>query len=159
PRDGQIVARSEALWCELVCEVLDEHWAVNAEAFGVRLDDPTDAWHGELGHRIPVGLELDWEAFAPPCTGFGDITRAEPGRGRGEILLRDHAIDSGGWGLRDERVATTNRTKPSGGANADDLSEWYSAQLLATAIVDERFGLYFSAPNFPRCTWLGGAER
>jgi hypothetical protein len=125
PRDGQILARSEGLWCELVCEVPDEHWAVNAEAFGVRLDDPTDAWHGEIGHRIPVGLELDWEAFGP-VVALDDVTTHQLGRVTGEILLGDDVIDFTGFGARQSDAADT------------------PGEIVAalTAIVDDTFALH-----------------
>jgi hypothetical protein len=126
-RHGSILARSEGLWCELVCEIPDEHWAVNAEAFGVRLDDPTDAWRGELGHRIPVGLELDWEAIAPARTepDVGGQLSSQLGSVHGDIVLGDETTRFSGWGARDETHEERRRSR-----------------VLATAIVDEQRGIY-----------------
>ncbi len=99
---AHLLARSEGLWCELVCETPMEHWAVNVEAFGVRLDDPLDAYHGEIGHRIAVGLELDWEATAAPCEhAQPSVGYAQPGTVQGEILLGADVLTFAGSGVRD----------------------------------------------------------
>jgi hypothetical protein len=71
PRVG-LEIRSEGLWAELLCNTPDEHWQFGMEAFGVRLDEPEDALRGEIGERIAVGLDLEWE---------------EPGLVHGEILV------------------------------------------------------------------------
>lgn len=94
---SRLLARGEGIWCELVREVAGEHWAVNAEAFGVRLDSPRDALHGEIGHRIPVGLELDWEATTAPQPIDGGVAHA--GTVRGEVLLAAETIDLDGAGV------------------------------------------------------------
>lgn len=60
PRQG-LELRAEGLWAELYCETPGEHWTFGLEAFGVRLDAPEDARHGEIGERLPVGLDLEWE--------------------------------------------------------------------------------------------------
>jgi hypothetical protein len=61
PRGEQLVVRAEGLWAELVCETPGEHWSVGLEAFGVRLDDPADGFRGEIGERLAVGLDVEWE--------------------------------------------------------------------------------------------------
>jgi hypothetical protein len=60
-RRVDLEARADGLWAELVCETPMEHWGLRLEAFGIRLDDPLDARHGEWGERLPVGLDLEWE--------------------------------------------------------------------------------------------------
>ena len=60
PRVG-LEVRAEGLWGELVCEAPFEHWTYGLEAFGVALDDPADSRRGEIGERIPVGFDLEWE--------------------------------------------------------------------------------------------------
>lgn len=97
PRQG-LEIRAEGLWSALYCEVPDDHWTCGLEAFGVRLDDPRDALRpgGEIGERLPVGLDLEWEA---PDVVHGDV-----------LVARDQwTVD--GWGrlvegheLRDEVV-------------------------------------------------------
>jgi hypothetical protein len=89
PRQG-LEVRAEGLWAELWCETPLEHWTYGLEAFAVRLDDPSDALRGEIGERMPVGLDLEWEVDGPthaygadwPVEGF-----VEPGIVHGEILL------------------------------------------------------------------------
>jgi hypothetical protein len=98
PRQG-LEIRADGLWAELWCETPGEHWTFGLEAFGIRFDDPDDARRsgGEIGERIAVGLDLEWEA--------GDMVH-------GDVLIaRDRwAIDA--WGrfvedheLNDDRVA------------------------------------------------------
>lgn len=63
PRQG-LEIRAEGLWAELVCETPGDHWTFGLEAFGVRLDAADDALRpgGEIGERVPLGLDLEWEA-------------------------------------------------------------------------------------------------
>lgn len=104
-RDDHLLARSDALWCEMICEVPGEHWAVNAEAFGVRLDDPDDAWRGEIGVRVPVGLELDFEGTSAVVA--HEQGERQIGTVRGDVLLGADAFFTdaqGEWSY--ERTAT-----------------------------------------------------
>jgi hypothetical protein len=61
PRQG-LEVRADGLWGELFCESPFEHWTYGLEAFGVKLDDAADSLHGEIGERMPVGLDIEWEA-------------------------------------------------------------------------------------------------
>lgn len=63
-RPNVLEIRAEALWAELVCETPGEHWGIGLEAFGLRLDAPIDAWTTEIGDRVAVGLDLEWEVDA-----------------------------------------------------------------------------------------------
>jgi hypothetical protein len=65
PRGNALEIRADSLWGECVCETPMEHWGLGLEAFGVRLDSPGDAYRGEIGERLPVGLDLEWEASTP----------------------------------------------------------------------------------------------
>src|SRR5262249_32810994 len=60
------------LWAELFCEAPGDHWTFGLEAFGIRLDEPQDALRpgGEIGERVAVGLDLEWEA---PVLVHGDV--------------------------------------------------------------------------------------
>ena len=60
PRQG-LEVRADGLWGELWCESPFEHWTYGLEAFGVMLDDPADSLRGEIGERMPVGLDIEWE--------------------------------------------------------------------------------------------------
>ena len=75
--------RAEGLWAELVCETPGEHWSIGLEAFGVRLDSPADAFAGEIGARVAVGLDVEWETS-------GD---GEEGRVYGDILVGRDRIE------------------------------------------------------------------
>ncbi len=90
PRVG-LEIRADGLWAELICETPDEHWSFGLEAFGLRLDDPTDALApgGEIGERVPVGLDLEWET---------DLTDRTAGTVRGEVLVGSARIEFEGPG-------------------------------------------------------------
>ena len=90
PRAG-LEIRADGLWAELICETPDEHWSFGLEAFGLRLDDPADALApgGEIGERLPVGLDLEWET---------DLTDGTAGTVRGEVLVGSGRIEFEGPG-------------------------------------------------------------
>jgi hypothetical protein len=94
PRQG-LEIRADGLWAELVCETRCEHWTFGLEAFGVRLEGTEGAaeflrGEGEIGERIAVGLDIEWEVAddgPPRGTVHGDVLV-----GRATI-----AIDGVGW--------------------------------------------------------------
>jgi len=91
PRQG-LEIRADGLWADLWCETPREHWTFGLESFGVRLDEPDEALRagGEIGERIAVGLDLEWEVGAggpPEGTVHGDVL---VGRAR-------HHVDGPGW--------------------------------------------------------------
>ncbi len=90
PRVG-LEIRADGLWAELICETPAEHWSFGLEAFGLRLDDPTDALApgGEIGERIPVGLDLEWET---------DLAERTAGTVRGQLLVGPARIEFEGPG-------------------------------------------------------------
>jgi hypothetical protein len=102
PRRGapDLEVRADALWAELVCETPGEHWGIGLEAFGVVLDDPWDALRGELGTRVPVGLDLEWEHLAPEYRD-GDRREHQFGRVHGEILVGPERIPFDATGTRE----------------------------------------------------------
>jgi hypothetical protein len=109
PRSG-LEVRAEGLWGELVCETPLEHWSFGLEAFGVRYDDPAEAWGAEWGERVAVGLDLEWEVLGPPVEaslpgppGVADGGYLQPGSVQGEILIGEARIPFGGTGLRARR--------------------------------------------------------
>ncbi|MEX1008949.1 MAG: hypothetical protein WD271_14035 [Acidimicrobiia bacterium] len=61
PRGSLLEVRADGLWAELVCEVPGEHWSFGLEAFGLRLDDRDEARTAEVGERVPVGFDLEWD--------------------------------------------------------------------------------------------------
>jgi hypothetical protein len=110
PRGDALEVRADGLWSECTCEVPFDHWTYGLEAFGVRLDDPIDALHGEIGERLPVGFDLEWEV--PPSLPAGLDEAAfphdwyeQPGTVHGEVLLGRERVEldslgarSHGWG-------------------------------------------------------------
>jgi hypothetical protein len=107
PRSG-LEVRADGLWGELVCETPLEHWSIGLEAFGIAYDDPADAWGDEWGERLPVGLDLEWEATAEPGDvppagpppGPGGVGYSQPGRVHGEVLVGPDRIPVSGTGFR-----------------------------------------------------------
>jgi len=97
--------RGDGLWGELVCETPLEHWSIGLEAFGLAFDDPGEAWGDEWGERLPVGLELEWEAVS----GAADVGDgyAQPGRVVGGLLVGAARLpfDGGGFKWRSSRTA------------------------------------------------------
>jgi len=90
--------RGDGLWLNQHCETPFEHWTYGLEAFAVALDRPQDAWDGELGIRVPIGWDLDWERSAAPCDlGSGYV---QPGIVHGELLFGDETIPCDGFGVR-----------------------------------------------------------
>lgn len=105
-RPGSLELRGDGLWAELVCETPLEHWGIALEAFGLRLDDPAD----EVGERLPVGLDLEWETVGPPEDAVVTETSGryeQPGITRGLVLVGRERYDYVGesrrtheWGPR-----------------------------------------------------------
>jgi hypothetical protein len=100
PRTGTEI-RDDGVWACLTAETPNEHWSVGLEAFAVALADPADAYRGERGDRLPLGLDLEWEAVAPPYD-YPGLTRYEQSCiVHGEILVGDERIAFDGPGQRD----------------------------------------------------------
>ncbi len=76
PRGRLLEVRADGLWAELVCETPGEHWGFGLEAFGLRYEDADDAATSDVGERLPVGFDLEWETTDGPA-----------GQVRGELLV------------------------------------------------------------------------
>jgi hypothetical protein len=83
PRGRLLEVRAEGLWAEMVCETPGEHWGFGLEAFGLRYESEADAATSDVGERLPVGLDLEWET---------------PGTVRGELLVGRARIPFDGTG-------------------------------------------------------------
>jgi hypothetical protein len=57
PRGRALELRTDGLWTEMTCETPGEHWSFGLEAFGLRVDDPSET----IGERLAVGYDLEWE--------------------------------------------------------------------------------------------------
>ena len=101
PAGRSLEVRSEGLWCDHTCETPYDHWTVGLEAYGVALDDPTEAYRGMRGDRVAVGLDLEWETDGGVYP-YPGVTRYEvPCRVHGEVLVGDERIELDGHGQRD----------------------------------------------------------
>ncbi len=140
PRGAMLEIRADGLWAECVCETPLEHWSLGLEAFGLRLDDPLDALHGELGERLPVGHDLSWEATvdaiepaSAPCDGRGYV---QAGRVEGEILLGRERVTVDGTGQRAHTWGPSDWR--DGGWRWAGLTTSDGVALSATALADGR---------------------
>ena len=99
PRAGTLLeVRSDGLWAELVCEVPDEHWTFGLEAFGLRLDDREEARTAEVGERVPVGFDLEWdEGHVVGELLIGRSRIPFDGNGTFERVVDDDEQDLAGW--------------------------------------------------------------
>jgi hypothetical protein len=61
PRGRLLEVRADGLWAEFVCETPGEHWTFGLEAFGLRFENEAEAATSDIGERIAVGLDLEWE--------------------------------------------------------------------------------------------------
>jgi hypothetical protein len=115
---------------ELVCETPGEHWTYGVEAFGVRLDDVTDALRGELGERLPVGLDLEWETDASGSGPTGSV--------HGELLVADTRVelDAGGV-LFDGSSSVVRWPSEWTGSCRADAGSWVRPSIVATGGVGD----------------------
>lgn len=74
PRSG-LEIRTEGLWSEWWCGEPGVHWTLACEAFGLRLDSVAEAWPPgrEIGERLPVGFDLEWEVDASGGRVVGEV--------------------------------------------------------------------------------------
>jgi hypothetical protein len=118
PRQG-LEVRADGLWGELICEAPFEHWTYGLEAFGVRLDDPADSLRGEIGERVAVGLDIEWEIDAVTHSVLERGDAAEPvgyeqfGRVHGEILVGRSSFELDAVGLRSHTWGTPHFDRAS----------------------------------------------
>jgi hypothetical protein len=104
--------RADSLWGELVCESEFEHWGIGMEAFGVRLDEGSalTAAGDEIGERLAVGLDLEWEVVSPAAERANGYSQG--GIVHGELLVDADRIAFDGCGIRDHSWGVPG-TEPS----------------------------------------------
>jgi hypothetical protein len=61
PRGRLLEIRADGLWAELVCETTGEHWSFGLESFGLRFASDEEADRSDVGERLAVGFDLEWE--------------------------------------------------------------------------------------------------
>jgi hypothetical protein len=69
PRHDRLEFRADGIWTELV-EEEPGRWTLGLEAFGIRVDDPTE----DLGERVAVGYDLEYES---PSSLHGELLVAD----------------------------------------------------------------------------------
>ena len=89
PRPSTLELRAPGLWTEFIEQIPGEHFTVDLEAFAVALDDPEEVFERGWGHRVPYGLELEWEAVV----GSTDNVH-------GLVLVGDESLELDGHGRR-----------------------------------------------------------
>ena len=150
PRGDALEVRADSLWAELVCETPMEHWGLGLEAFGLRYDEATDAYHGEVGERLPVGLDLEWEATTPRFDhpypdDFAGAHYEQAGIVHGELLVGDRRIPFEGRGERDHSWGPRDW--------------WASAWHWSAFGVEDRLAVHFVQPDGMGDLALGAAWR
>ncbi len=100
PRPLGLDLRAEGLWTSITCETPLEHWSVGLEAFGVALEDPTEAYRRGRGDRTPLGLDLEWETSGPAVDHPHPEGYHHPCVVHGEVLVGSEVITFEGWGGR-----------------------------------------------------------
>ena len=98
PTGRDLEVRGEGIWAALHCETPMEHWSAGLEAFALGFDDPAEAAGAGLGDRLPMGLDLEWEAAETPvatASGYGQGCTTS-----GEVLIGDGRVEITGHGHR-----------------------------------------------------------
>ncbi len=105
-RSNPLELRTTGLWADHTCETPFEHWTLGLEVFALGVDDPLELYRRELGDRVPLGFDLEWEADGPvqPHPGGPGVDGYEQAsRVHGEILVGDAVIDFEGVGNREHQ--------------------------------------------------------
>lgn len=75
PRPATLEVRGSGLWADLHCHTPMRRWQVNFEGIALALD-PADVGVHEVGDRVPVEFEFEWEAVeSPTATPDGYVQR------------------------------------------------------------------------------------
>ena len=158
PPRGGLEIRTDGLWAELVCETPLEHWTGGLEAFGIRFDDPAEAWGAEWGDRLAVGLDFEWELSGPPAEGPAPGPPGTPEGGFvqagtmwGEILVGPTVrLPFEGTSVRSRRWGVADWWTPVAGG--DVVRAWSaaaSADGTVTTPIPDDTGLRFDDHGLP----------
>jgi hypothetical protein len=143
--DLGLEVRADSLWAECVCETPMEHWGLGLEAFGVRLDDPGDAYRGERGERLPVGLDLEWEATTPVYDypfpeGHRGVHYEHAGFVHGELLIGADRIPFEGRGERDHSWGARDWWQVGWHWSSFQIGDAFAANVLHVDTFDRALG-------------------
>jgi len=64
-RDGLEIKPPE-MWADHSCDIPFQQWSLGAEAHGVLLDDPSEAWNRAYGTLVPVTFDVEWYSARKP---------------------------------------------------------------------------------------------
>jgi hypothetical protein len=107
-----LTVRTHGLWADHVCEAPLEQWTVANEATAVALDQPDDALGRAYGEAVPLAIDLEWYAVAPPeATASGYQQRGDV---HGVIELRDGAVPLEGAAARGHEWGAVGYGSPPG---------------------------------------------
>lgn len=131
---GGLEIRSIGLWADHVCERGLEHWGVGVEAFALEVDPTTEVGSDALGERVPLGLDVEWEADGAPdiaVPGHYEV----PARVSGEVLVGRDRTALDGWGRWVHRWGPTRRAPASWGElrARDPRGSWLSGPVVDPA--------------------------
>lgn len=109
--------RAPGLWADHNPSAPGGHWSVAAEAFGVALEDPWDAWGRGFGDPTPVGFDLEWDPVTPPVVADGDLVGVEGSWAvgcevHGEVLVGAERLELACTGSRGRWWGTAGRPGP-----------------------------------------------
>lgn len=126
PRGPGLDLRAEGLWADAVCETPLEHWTLGLEAFGVALDDPSEAYRSVRGDRTALGFDMEWET-AGPASERRPAGYHLPCAVHGQVLVGREVIDFDGWGGRSHEWGERDWTRPwcTSTGRLDDASTWH----------------------------------
>ena len=130
PRGTDLDLRAEGLWTSFTCETPLKHWSVGLEAFGVALDDPTEAWRSMRGDRVALGLDLEWETAGPSSPVPHPSGYHLPCAVHGEVLVGAEVIAFEGCGGRSHTWGGRrwDRAWSATAGRLDDGTTWYASR-------------------------------
>ena len=113
--------RTSGLWADHICETPFRHWSYGLEAFALGIDDPSELLGRAMGHRLPLGWDMDFVSDEDPVftTALSESAGSyhQQGTVSAELLFADGSLEiegpaerSHGWGqepLVDFDVAAT----------------------------------------------------
>ena len=100
-RWGRYEHRWEGLWWEFRPQEPLQAWSLQAEAFGIEVEDPAEFLRGEAGFRVPVGLDLSCEAASPPHEWVPGARFSQFVSWSGELIVGRSTFSLEGFGARD----------------------------------------------------------
>lgn len=129
PRGADLDLRAVGLWTSLTCETPLEHWSIGLEAFGVALDDPTEAWRSLRGDRTALGLDLEWETAGPSSAALLPDGYHLPCLVHGEVLVGAEVLAFDGWGGRAHAWGARpwDRAWCTTAGRLEDGTTWYAS--------------------------------